>query len=88
RRAFWARGGLGIALLIIAYILLTAVSDFRDNFAVELGEALGYGDDPAIFSLSELPIAALILPLFGLTALIRDNRRAVLVYHVMIIAGA
>ncbi|AZS20328.1 MULTISPECIES: DUF5690 family protein [unclassified Caulobacter] len=88
RRAFWARGGLGIALLIIAYIVLTAVRDFRDNFAVELWEALGYGDDPAIFSLSELPIAALILPLFGLTALIRDNRRAVLVYHVMIIAGA
>jgi len=88
RKAFWARGGLGIALLILAYIVLTALRDFRDNFAVELWEALGYGDKPAVFSLSELPIAALILPLFGLTSLIRDNRRAVMAYHIMIIAGA
>lgn len=88
RKAFWARGGLGIALLIVAYIVLTALRDFRDNFAVELWEALGYGDKPAVFSLSELPIAVLILPLFGLTALIRDNRRAVMAYHIMIIAGA
>lgn len=88
RKAFWARAGLGLVLLIIAYIVLTAVRDFRDNFAVELWDALGYGDEPSVFSLSELPIAALILPLFGLTSLIRDNRRAVLVYHVMIISGA
>ncbi|WP_297508490.1 DUF5690 family protein [uncultured Caulobacter sp.] len=88
RRAFWTRAGLGLALLIVAYVVLTALRDFRDNFAVELWDALGYGGEPAIFSLSELPIAALILPLFGLTALIRDNRRAVLVYHVMIIVGA
>jgi len=88
RKAFWARAGLGLVLLIIAYVVLTALRDFRDNFAVELWDALGYGDEPAIFSLSELPVAALILPLFGLTALIRNNRNAVLVYHGMIIAGA
>ena len=28
RKAFWARGGLGIGLLIAAYIVLTALRDF------------------------------------------------------------
>ncbi|MFP1132069.1 DUF5690 family protein [Asticcacaulis sp. W401b] len=88
RKAFWARAGLGLVLLIVAYVVLSALRDFRDNFAVELWDALGYGDEPAIFSLSELPIAALILPLFGLSSLIRNNARSVLVYHAMIIIGA
>lgn len=88
RKAFMARGGLGVILLVMAYVVLTALRDFRDNFAVELWDAMGYGDEPSIFSLSELPIAALILLVFGLTSLIRNNRRAVLVYHGMIFAGA
>jgi MFS family permease len=88
RRAFVARAGLGLVLLVLAYVILTALRDFRDNFAFELWDAIGYGDEPSVFSLSELPIAAFILLVFGLSSLIRDNRRAVLFYHLMIIAGA
>ncbi|WKL58937.1 DUF5690 family protein [Asticcacaulis sp. ZE23SCel15] len=88
RKAFWSRAGFGLVLLIMAYVVLTALRDFRDNFAVELWDSLGYGDEPSIFSLSELPIAAFILPLFGLSALIRNNAHSVLFYHAMIIAGA
>lgn len=88
RKAFIARTGLGLILLIVAYVVLTALRDFRDNFAFELWDAMGYGNEPSVFSFSELPIAAIILMAFGLSSLIHDNRRAVLCYHLMIIAGA
>jgi hypothetical protein len=88
RRSFFKAAWPGLVALIAAYVMLTALRDFRDNFAVEIWQALGFADAPAIFALSELPIAALILPLFGATVLIRDNRHAVFTYHVLIIAGA
>lgn len=88
RAAFLATTGFGLLMLVLAYVVLTALRDFRDNFAVELWDALGFGDAPAIFALSELPVAGIVLVLFGLTALIRNNRQAVLVYHVMIVVGA
>jgi Family of unknown function (DUF5690) len=88
RGAFWARAGMGLVLLIIAYVALTALRDFRDNFAVELWHGLGYDGNPALFTLSELPVAAFILLLFGATAWIRSNQAAVIGYLCMILAGA
>jgi hypothetical protein len=88
RRAFWARAGIGLALLIVAYVALTALRDFRDNFAVELWHGLGHDGNPALFTLSELPVAAFILALFGATAWIRRNSAAVIAYLCMILAGA
>ncbi|WP_181404668.1 DUF5690 family protein [Asticcacaulis tiandongensis] len=88
RAAFLAVTGVGLLMLVVAYIVLTALRDFRDNFAVELWGALGFGDTPSIFALSELPVAGVVLVLFGLTALIKNNRSAVLTYHWMIMAGA
>lgn len=88
RRAFWARAGIGLALLIVAYVALTALRDFRDNFAVELWHGLGHDGNPALFTLSELPVAAFILLLFGATAWIRSNQAAVIGYLCMILAGA
>ena len=35
----------GLVLLVLAYILLTAFRDFRDNFAAEIWTALGYGKE-------------------------------------------
>lgn len=77
----------GLSLLILAYILLTIYRDFRDNFAAELWEALGYGDSPAIFTLTEIPIALSVLVVMGLIMLIKDNRRAMLVNHLIILFG-
>ena len=65
-------------------MMLTAYRDFRDNFAAELWEALGYGNTPAIFTLSEIPIAVLVLLALGLTMFIRDNEKAFRIYHWML----
>jgi len=87
RAAFVAEYGVGLALLIVAYVLATALRDFRDNFAAELWRGLGYGNGAAIFTASELPVAALALIALGCIMVVRENRRALAVIHLVIIAG-
>jgi hypothetical protein len=87
RSAFLAEYGIGVGLLVAAYVLATALRDFRDNFAAELWSGLGYGNGAAIFTASELPVAVLALVALGLIMTVRDNARALMVIHAVIIAG-
>jgi len=87
RAAFVREYGVGLGFLIAAYVLATALRDFRDNFAAELWSGLGYGNGAAIFTASELPVAALALGALALIMVVRDNRRALAVIHAVIIAG-
>jgi hypothetical protein len=87
RARFLSRYGLGIALLVLAYILITAIRDFRDNFAAEIWTALGYGQAAAVFTASELPVAVLSLTVLGVIIVVRDNLKALLVIHGVVFAG-
>ena len=87
RGSFLRAYGPGLAAIVIAYILLTAFRDFRDNFAPEIWRALGYGGEAAIFSASELPVAVIALVGMGMVIMVRDNRRALVVIHAMVAAG-
>jgi uncharacterized protein DUF5690 len=87
RSAFLAEYGIGVGLLVAAYVLATALRDFRDNFAAELWSGLGYGNGAAIFTASELPVAVLALIALGLIMTVRDNARALMVIHAVIVAG-
>jgi hypothetical protein len=87
RSAFLGRFGTGIALLVICYILITALRDFRDNFAAEIWTALGFGHAAAVFTASEVPVAILALTVLGVIIAVRDNVRALLVIHGVVFAG-
>jgi hypothetical protein len=87
RARFLGRYGLGIALLVLAYVLITAIRDFRDNFAAEIWTALGFGHAAAIFTASELPVAVLSLTVLGVIIVVRDNVKALLVIHGVVFAG-
>ena len=87
RRSFLLEYGLGVGLLIATYVFATALRDFRDNFAAELWLALGHGDGVAIFTASEIPVAVLSLAVLGLIMVVKDNARALLVIHAVILAG-
>lgn len=88
RLAFVRRFSLGILVLTAAHVMLTAYRDFRDNFAAELWHALGYGDAPAMFTYSEIPVALAVVA--GLAAIyrVRDNRRAFFAVHGLMAGGA
>jgi hypothetical protein len=87
RLAFLREHGLPMALLIAGYVLLTAIRDFRDNFAAELWNAMGFHGVASVFSASEWPVA--VISLAGLAALmrVRDNLRALLAMHALIALG-
>ena len=80
--------GPGVALLVVAYILFTAVRDLRDNFAAEIWTALGLGETAAIFTASELPVAVIALGALAAIMVVRDNLRALLVIHGIVMLGA
>lgn len=88
RAAFLRAHGLPMVLLVAGYVLLTAIRDFRDNFAAELWTAMGYGGEAAVFSASELPVAVIALAGLAALMLVRDNMRALLAMHGAILAGA
>ncbi|GGA55133.1 DUF5690 family protein [Sphingomonas psychrolutea] len=88
RTAFLRAHGLSLVLLVMGYVLLTAIRDFRDNFAAELWTAMGYGGAAAMFSASELPVAVISLAGLAALMLVRDNMRALLAMHGIIILGA
>ncbi|MDP6942842.1 MAG: DUF5690 family protein, partial [Myxococcota bacterium] len=88
RRAFFKAFAPGLVLLIAGYIVLTAYRDFRDNFARELWDALGYSGEPSIFTTAELPIAFGSLLAIALVVRVRDNRKALRLVHGIMIGGA
>jgi hypothetical protein len=88
RAAFLARHGMAMVLLVSGYVLLTAIRDFRDNFAAELWRAMGYGGVAAVFTESEIPVAVLVLVALGVLMLVKDNLRALLAMHGIVFIGA
>lgn len=87
RAAFLAAHWPVLVLLVAAYVMLTAFRDLRDNFAAEIWEALGYGDAASVFTASEGPVAALSLVAMGVLIAVKNNGRALLLIHGVILAG-
>ena len=87
RRSFLRAYAPGLFAIVLAYVLLTAFRDFRDNFAAEIWTALGHGGEARIFSASELPVAVIALVAMALVIMVRDNRRALMVIHAMVAGG-
>jgi MFS family permease len=77
----------GLLMLIAAYILLTIIRDYRTNFAADIWNEQGYGKDASVFTRSELPASLVVLVLMSLLVLVKKNINALLVNHVVIIAG-
>jgi hypothetical protein len=88
RASFLRRHAAAIVPLVAAYVLLTAMRDFRDNFATEIWQALGFKDVAVMFTASEVPVAMLSLVTMGALMAVRDNMRALMFVHGAIVAGA
>lgn len=77
----------GIVLFVIAYTLLTAFRDFRDNFSAEIWTSLGVVNDPSIYTSTEIPVSIFVLICLGSLMLIKNNKLALMVNHAIIIFG-
>ena len=87
RRKFFRSFAPGIVLVTLIYMALNAYRDFRDNFAVEIWNALGYAEAPQIMTISELPIAVSVLLISGAMFLIKNNRTGFYINFLMIALG-
>lgn len=88
RRRFVALHWVGLSLLLAGYGLLVALRDYRDNFAADMWEQLGYGRSPTLFLETEIPVTFAVL--LGLAAIgwIRRNRAALVAVYALIFTGA
>lgn len=73
------RYALPLILFVVIYLCLTVIRDIRDNFAVEIWTEMGFGENPAIYSTTELPVTLVVLLALGALFMIRNNRKALLV---------
>ena len=77
----------GIILFVLAYMLLTAFRDFRDNFSAEVWRDIGYGNSPGIYTATEAPVSLAVLTVMGSIILIKNNKFALMINHIIITAG-
>jgi hypothetical protein len=76
RWGFFGRHAAGLTLFILVFLLITILRSVRADFAPEIWAGLQGTVSPAVFSWSEIAVAALVLVLIGSMVLLRDNRRA------------
>jgi hypothetical protein len=77
----------GIILFILAYMVLTSFRDFRDNFSAEVWASLGYRNSPGIYTRTEIPVSIGVLVVMGAIMMIKNNKMALMINHLIIIFG-
>jgi len=77
----------GILMLVVTYVMLSVMRDFRDNFGADIWKEAGFGKSPEIFTTTEIPTSILVLIMMSLVMLIKDNFKALVVNHAMVIVG-
>lgn len=86
RKAFVANFLPGIIFTLIIYVLLTILRDMRDNFEVEIWANLNIHDNH-IYTATDTLVSIAVLVIMGLLILIRNNLKAFMVIHLIIISG-
>lgn len=77
----------GLLTLIIIYVFLTIFRDLRDNFAADIWNELGFANQAAIFTKTEIPITLIVLAIISAMVLIKNNFTAFITSHILIMAG-
>jgi hypothetical protein len=89
RHAFLREYLPGLIMLIGAYFLLTAYRDFRDNFAVEIFEGLGYpyAGNETIITQAETLVAVGVISTLALLNTIRRSRPGLIATFLVMAGG-
>jgi Family of unknown function (DUF5690) len=77
----------GLIAAIGVYVFSTLFRDLRDNFMADMWKETGYANQPALFTKTETPITVILLALMGSMILVRNNLKALVYTHYIIIIG-
>ena len=87
RQAFIKEFALSMTIFVVSYVLLTTFREFRDNFTPEIWKLLGYGNNSAIFTQTETPIAITVLLMMAAMRWVQDNHKAFIIIQLLMLAG-
>ncbi len=87
RQAFIKEFSLSLTIFVISYVLLTTFREFRDNFTPEIWKLLGYGNNSAIFTQTETPIAITVLLMMAAMRWVQNNYKAFIIVQILMLAG-
>jgi MFS family permease len=82
-RSFWP----GFLFNLGLYITLTAMRDLRDNFEVEIWQALAGHVSPSVYSEIDTPVSILVLLSVGALVYVQANNKAFRLSHLLILVG-
>jgi MFS family permease len=83
-RSFWP----GFVFNLGLYITLTSMRDLRDNFEVEIWQALvGHPVAPSVYSQIDTPVSIVVLLCVGALVYVRNNKNAFRLSHLLILLG-
>jgi len=77
----------GLAALIVVYVMLTIIRDYRSNFASEIWEETGQGKSISVFTKTEIPSSLFVLIIMSSLIFVKRNFNAFLINHLLIVFG-
>ena len=87
RRAFLRKFGAALIPVVSAYVMLTILRDFTEDFANELWTETGFKNNAAVFARTSTIVSLIVLAVIGGFFLIRNNYRAFQLNNLIIIGG-
>jgi hypothetical protein len=87
RRNFLRIFGLALIPIVTAYVMLTILRDFTEDFANELWSETGFRNDANVFANTSTVVGLIVLAVIGGFFLIRNNYKAFQLNNVIIIGG-
>jgi hypothetical protein len=77
----------GLFILIVVYVMLTIIRDYRSNFAADIWKETGQGERVSLFTKTEIPASFLVLVMMSLLVYIKRNITAFMINHLLVIFG-
>lgn len=77
----------GLFMLLVVYVMLSIIRDYRSNFAANIWKETGHGNNISLFTETEIPSSVLVLVLMSLLIYIKSNIRALMINHLLIVFG-
>ena len=87
RKAFLRKFGYALVPVVIAYVMLTILRDFTEDFANELWAETGYQHSADVFARTSTIVSLIVLAVIGGFFLIKNNYRAFQLNNVIIVGG-
>jgi len=87
RKDFLSKFGYALVPVVIAYVMLTVLRDFTEDFANELWTETGFRNNADIFARTSTIVSLIVLAIIGGFFLLRNNYRAFQLNNGIIIGG-